>query len=574
MLRSLSVGAKIQGIALGLIVLMIIVSIVSAVMVERVRSELELQSRAFLPLSNRIASIEATVLEGEVEAERLRVALIEGRSGVAYETVHETLRQNAEKRREQFRRARAILGELDLSALPKASAVAAARAEEALSAVESDLADYHTVLDRLLEAHVTENLSEARLLEDLLAEEEAQIFQRLERLRSEMQTHVAAAVTEIVRLDVLLDRLILALTGIAVLLGLVASYLVTRRIVRPIGDLVAGLKRVESGDLQTELRITSGDETATMARGFNEMIAGLRAKERITDTFGKYVDPRVVDALIRNPDMTKPGGDRRRMTVMFSDMTGFTGLSETLPPDSLVALLNAYFEEMASPIQEREGVIDKFIGDSIMAYWGPPFVTPERAAGDAVAAALTQLSRLPHFREKVPDVLGIPMDTRRIDLHIGIASGQTLIGTVGSARHRNYTIMGDTVNVAARLEGTCKVYGARIVVDEPTRSGTEGVLFRELDAVRVKGRSEPVRIFEPLAIGSGTAEQQGLAAAFDEGLAAYRERRFEAAQTAFERALSFAPDDRASQIFLERIQALAADPPGEDWDGIWTMDAK
>jgi class 3 adenylate cyclase len=574
MTRGLSVGAKIHGIGIGLILLMVTVSAVSAVLIDRVRAELQLQASVFIPLSNRIASIETAVLEGEVHIERMRLAMAEGRSGASYEEAHNEIRDVSGLVDDQFARARGLLESLSEDDLDKRPLVAATKISAGLDAVQTELADYREQLDRLLDAHQAGRLEEARLLDTLLAEEEEEIYHRLERMRIEMQDQVERAVAEIIELDIWFDRVIIVFTVGAVILGALVSSLVTRRIVNPIGELVHGLKRVGDGDLQTELSVRTRDETATMAEGFNEMIAGLRAKERITDTFGTYVDRRVVDALIGNPAMTKQGGDRRRMTVMFADMTGFTSLSESLPPDSLVALLNAYFERMAAPVGESDGVIDKFIGDSIMAYWGPPFVDARKQAGLAVGAALAQIGMMQAFRDSVPEILGIPMDASKFDIHTGIATGQTLVGTVGSSHHRNYTIMGDTVNVAARLEGACKAYGVRLLVDESTRSETEGVLFRELDSLRVKGRAEPVRIFEPMALGPGSPDQARLAAAFETGLTAYRHQDFAAAEQAFAACLDIAPEDKATVILLERTMALAANPPSPDWDGVWTMTSK
>lgn len=573
-MKGFSIGTKIFAISVALILLLTVVSGVSAYMVERVRHELQLQALVFLPLSNRIAAIETTVLEGEVQIERLRLALAEHRSGVTLTDVEDKIEGIHLLVDEQFTRAYALLQTLEIDELSLDSAITATRVEGALQGVEAEYRDYRNNLAKLMEAHRKGQGLQALLLDELLMEEEEEIYHQLERMRLNMQDHVEESVGEILRLDNLMDRLIWILTGLAVLFGLSFSALITSRIVRPMRDLVTGLKRVEEGDLDTELMVLSKDETAAMAESFNEMIAGLRAKERITETFGKYVDARVVDSLIGNPSLTKPGGDMRRMSVIFTDMTGFTSLSQQLPPSSLVTLLNAYFERMAAPVQNRDGVIDKFIGDAIMAYWGAPFVDPRHQADYAVHAALDQLSLLQGFRDDVPEILGIPTDANAIDLHIGVATGQALVGTVGSAHHRNYTIMGDTVNVAARLEGACKVYGVRVLVDEATFKETDGVLFREIDALRVKGRSVPIRIYEPLALEPASTALTQMAHSFDQGLSAYRNRDFEQAERCFAACLEAVPEDRVALTFLERTMALAANPPAPEWDGVWTISSK
>lgn len=574
MLKSFSIGGKIYSIALGLVVLMVAVSAASLYMVERVREELQLQSGIFLPLSNRIASIEARVLDGEVHIERLRHALEEGRQTAISADIHREIQRIGASADEEFQRAYAILENIDQDALTKESAVAAAQVEAALHQVDAEYRDYRMKLERLLNAQLSGALSDVQLLNDLVIQDEQEIYAHAEKVRAQMQNHVAASLNHVVELDEILDRLIFTLTGLAALLGLILSAIVTRWIVNPMRALVSGLKRVEDGDLETELRVETRDETAAMARGFNEMIAGLRAKERITETFGKYVDSRVVDSLIGNPSLTKPGGDRRHMTVLFTDMSGFTGLSEALSPDLLVRLLNEYFTEMSEPITQREGVIDKYIGDAIMAYWGPPFTDPVNQAELACAASLDQLDRLESFRKAVPEILGVKLQTDPIDIHSGIASGPAVVGTVGSHQHRNYTVMGDTVNLAARLEGACKAYHVRILVDEATQADCKGVLFREIDFLRVKGRSEPVRAYQPMARLPASASDRQLAKLYADALSAFRKRDFDGAINLFDKCLEIAPDDPPSLVQKGRAEALRETPPPDDWDGVWEMRSK
>ena len=330
---------------------------------------------------------------------------------------------------------------------------------------------------------------------------------------------------------------------------------------------------MRSGDLAFDLSITSRDEVGQLAEGFREMVAGLRAKQQITETFGKYVDPRVVERLIEDPESSKPGGDRRTMTVFFSDIAAFTRLSTEFTASSLVRLLNRYFEVMTVPIRDSGGVIDKYIGDAIMAYWGPPFVAAEVQAGAACAAALNQLPALAAFRAEVPEILGLRANAPTIEIRIGLATGPLVVGSVGSEVSRNYTVIGDTVNLASRLEGACKLYRTQVLVDEGTRVAADGFRFRELDAIRVWGRSEPVRIFE-LRGAAADGTQDPLTGPFERALAAYRAQAFDVAEAGFRKCLEIDPDDGASSLFLERLGALREHPPGPDWDGVWAMTSK
>ena len=574
MLKTHSIGTKIYSIALSLGLLMIVVSSASVYMVGEVRQELELQSTTFLPLSNHIADIESRVLEGEVVIERLRVAMEDDRLHMTSKESHQIIREASIGIHEEFAGARSILDSLNLDDLSKDAAIATTKVSGSLAGVEQQYRDYEAQINRLLDAHDASDFNSMPLLDQMLTQSEVRIYRELDALRHQMESHVVAAIEKVVELENILNILMIALTTIAALLGLTFAAIVTRRIVTPMKSLVEGLKRVGAGDLETTLAVTTRDETATLAIGFNEMVEGLRAKERITDTFGKYVDSRVVDALISNPSMTKPGGDRRYMTVLFADMRGFTGLSERLSPDALVTLLNVYLEDMSVPIQETDGVIDKFIGDAIMAYWGPPFVDAAHQAQNACTAALRQLNLIAAFQKKVPEILGVRIDGDPIDIHSGIASGPALVGTVGSAHHRNYTIMGDTVNLAARIEGACKTYGVRLLVDEATRKETKGILFREIDALRVKGRSEPVKVFEAMVFDPAPEPKQRLARSFDAGLSAYRRGSFDEAISAFQKCLEIEPQDGPSKVFLNRLDHLKNSPPPSDWDGVFDMLSK
>jgi adenylate cyclase len=261
------------------------------------------------------------------------------------------------------------------------------------------------------------------------------------------------------------------------------------------------------------------------------------------------------------------------MTVFFSDIVAFTRLSTELTASSLLRLLNRYFEVMTVPIRASGGVIDKYIGDAIMAYWGPPFVEAETQAGAACVAALNQLPALAAFRAEVPEILGLRANAPHIDIRIGLATGPLAVGTVGSEVSRNYTVIGDTVNLASRLEGACKLYRTQILVDEGTRVAAGGFRFRELDEIRVWGRSEPVRIFELRGFGSDDADEP-LVGCFEQALAAYRTQAFDVAEAGFKQCLAIDPEDGASALFLERLEVLRRQPPGPGWDGVWSMTSK
>jgi class 3 adenylate cyclase len=355
----------------------------------------------------------------------------------------------------------------------------------------------------------------------------------------------------------------------------VFAALVSGGITRPVRRLLEGTRSVEAGNLDEALSVTSTDEIGHLTAAFNRMVEQLRLKEHIRKTFGKYVDPRVVEGLIDKPALAVDG-QHRVMTVMFCDVKGFTGASKGMTPQGLVKVMNRFFSTMSAPIRDHGGIIDKYIGDSIMAYWGPPFTEHADQSRLACLAAVEMLDRVASLQAEFPALLGVRSLPTSFDIRIGIATGEALVGSIGSELMMSYTVMGDTVNLASRLEGTNKVYGTRILVSAATVAGAAAAIeAREIDRVTLLGQTEPQEVFEIMARkGELTSAQIALRSYFSEGLAAYRARQWDEARTAFVAALGSAPDDRPSMVFIDRIDNLMASPPAEGWDGSWQINQK
>lgn len=370
-------------------------------------------------------------------------------------------------------------------------------------------------------------------------------------------------------------RLNWIITAIATALGLIFAWAVTRSLVEPIRRLLGGTRAVEQGDLTVEMHIKTTDELGVLGESFNHMVAGLREKERIKETFGKYVDPRIVRVLLENR-LPREGGERRVMTVFFSDLADFTQMCEGLMPDITVRFLNRYFSLMSAVIGEREGIIDKYIGDSVMAFWGPPFISETEHAELCCRAALDQMARLDEFRAGLLNLLGIRHGLPQMNVRMGIATGAVTVGIIGSETARGYTVIGDTVNLASRLEQPNKFYGTRILVAEETRRQVAGGLaFREIDRLQVAGKRQPVRVFELLGYERDVSDAQGkLLVEFERGLAAYRKCEWDAAQAAFRACRETTPADPPSQVFLERVEEFRRVPPPDGWDGVWIAESK
>jgi len=572
----ISIGAKIFGISLLMLALMAGAAAISTLTVDRITVELDLLSHVFLPLSEQVAAVEAHALEQEIQLERLRL--------LYDRTPHdESAIETALAAFERY--GTALDAELSATTvlLDATRGIATADSARTLGGIEvrlqmiaqehQDFEDHGRTL--LTYAARGEHAVQGELAR-LIKAEKVEYNQAVDALHRDVVAYSQSASLRAEAHEKRLRVLTFVLTGAAAAFGLIIAGVVTLGLVRPVGRLLAGMRAIEAGRLETRVEVTTRDEIGALARGFNDMAGELRVKERIKDMFGHYVDPRIVQDLIDKPSLTEPGGERRVMTVFFSDIAGFTSIGERLTPDALVGLINAYLTEMSEPIRAESGVLDKFIGDAIMAYWGPPFVAPDEQAARACRAALASLDRLAEFRERVPEIVGLRRDAPEIDIRIGIATGPMVVGNVGSDVLKNYTLMGDSVNLGSRLEGACKAYGLRILIAEETRNlAGDAIETREIDALAAKGKSEPVRVFEPLALG-GRLDDAGarLKERFEQGLAAYRAQDWDMAEAAFRGASEAVADDPPSRVFLKRIRHLRDQPPGDAWDGVWRMTAK
>ena len=284
-------------------------------------------------------------------------------------------------------------------------------------------------------------------------------------------------------------------------------------------------------------------------------------------SFALYLAPQVIDKMLASNKLPVLGGETRDVTVFFSDLAGFSSISENMTPEELVAFMNEYLSAMTDIIESKGGYVDKYIGDSIVAVFGAPADDSDHAS-NAAHAALGCRARLEELNQNSAVFQGYKVAHR-----MGLNSGAALVGNIGSRRRFNYSVMSDAVNVASRLEGANKYYGTTIAASEMTVALTESrFAWRELDAIRVQGRSTPVKIYELLAeAGLETPQQAEAAAAYAEGLAHWRIRAFDAAAKCFERAASF---DKPCALFLARASAFARHPPGPDWEPVSTLDAK
>jgi len=317
--------------------------------------------------------------------------------------------------------------------------------------------------------------------------------------------------------------------------------------------------------LASSLLIAAAIYTMNMAFGY---FVESRSKRRLAGRFGEYVPPELVDRMARDPERYTMEPKNAELTILFCDVRGFTGISESLDPEALREYINEYLTEMSAIIRDRHrGTLDKYIGDAIMAFWGAPVDDPQHAR-HAVLAALEMQRQCGALNARLA-ARGWP----RLEIGVGVNSGTVRVGDMGSRVRRAYTAMGDAVNVASRLESRTKNYAVGILVGEATRSRVKDVVFREIDRVRVKGKDEAITVYEPV----GERPQEGLREelqSWQEALRAYRAREWDAAEASLLSLQRANPGRGLYAAYLTKIQDLRRRALPPDWDGVTAFDEK
>lgn len=348
-------------------------------------------------------------------------------------------------------------------------------------------------------------------------------------------------------------NLMIGLAFLIVFAGLLSAWLAQRLIAAPLIKVVNEIRHVERFDLDKVQRHPSRlTEIENLSGAIGDMAQGLAA-------FRKYIPADLVRRLVSDGDGARLGGAVRPMSVMFIDLAGFTGMSERLG-DRIIPLLSRYFDSVSAQVQNHNGTIDKFIGDAVMAFWGAPSQNPDHAV-DCCRAALA-------CQRAVGEAGLVDDHGQPVKIRIGINSGDMLVGNIGSEVRLNYTVIGDAVNIASRLESTNKVYGSTIIIGPETRRlAGDRIVVRELDRLAVYGRAGGLQIYELLGMAGEFDARPEWVAAYEAGLVAWRAGDFSAAIAAFQKVLEIRHDDAASVVMIERCRQQLEHPAGEAWDG-------
>ena len=573
----ITIGIKIFGIAVGLLILMAVVALLSMRMTRTVDGELAVIDRNYFPAYVALARANIRTIEESAYARRLLLAAAAPSADLQkLDELRQRVVSSGKASEEEIAVARQHINEQIADPLDFDDNIALARLDVRIEALQEERQRYEAVLAKLLAAGQTDDKPQTSELLAELDDWRDDFDRKIDAARSEMRRLAGAAIVGTRAYQHHVVDIGLVLLAIAALLGVTVAAAVTRGLVRPVRRLLAGTAAVERGALDTIVPITSRDEIGRLTQSFNSMVGELRMKAQIRETFGKYVDPRIVAGLIDRPELTDAKGSRREMTILFCDMRGFTTFSEGMTPAAVVTVLNRYMTLMSEPIRRNSGILDKYIGDGIMAFWGPPFTGADEQARLACLAALDQIAGLAAFRAELPDLTGFKRGLPEIDIRIGVATGDVVAGNIGSEQTRNYTVIGDAVNLASRLEGANKTYGTQVLISRATNQlAADTVETREIDSVLVVGKAEPQRIFELLGRkGEVPSERLQLRDAFAEALAAYRRGAWDDARAGFEDCLAIVPCDAPTKVFLGRLARFQSAAPPPDWTGVWSLTEK
>jgi len=286
-------------------------------------------------------------------------------------------------------------------------------------------------------------------------------------------------------------------------------------------------------------------------------------RRKLRRAFGFYLAEPVLEHMLQDEHALQLGGERRTLSVLFSDIRGFTNLSENASAEALGMALNAHLTQLTRAVFEHRGTLDKYMGDCVMAFFGAPVPIGEHALC-AVRAALRMQQQLQQVQPVWKDNCG-----SEVKIGVGVATGDVVVGNMGSDTLFDYTVIGDTVNLASRLEGLTKVYGVDVLVSEATRQATKDeVTYLEVDVVRVKGKQKPVAVYEAVCEGKPDEARSMYHECCQVGLRAYRGQQWQDGITQFEKAAKLRPEARLPALYLQRIARLSVDPPGSDWDGV------
>ena len=577
-INKISISKKITGSMISLLFIMLMIVVVSFFKIEHTDKKLTTMTTYVIPLSSSVHIIYINSLKQKNILERLlKFSKLNKIDIKLIDKELDNFKIITQRNYNEFNNSKILLnkaiGEIDIND----NAIELMQIVPLLKIIEKEYKDFNNlVLDitNLENIHKIETFSE--YLKEVTQEideldyillETVDIFQKL--MQNESQDVMIG--------ELKIHELSLIISLLAFSIGIMIAPKLSKNIVSPLKTMIIAAKAISSGNLDIQIKTSSNDEVGELANTFNDMTQDLKKQKQIKETFGKYVDPRVVeDILLNDNDLEITNGNKKNMTIFFSDIENFTTISELLTPSGLITLMNRYFTLTSKPITNYNGVIDKYIGDAIMAFWGEPFIEDKNHAKLACHAALEQFDKLEELNADIAELLGFRKNLPKINIRIGLCSGEVIAGSIGSSNSKSYTVMGDTVNIASRLESANKKYGTRILISEVTYDMVKDeFITRIIDKITVAGKSEPTSIYE--LIGENNKVEKPvieLASLYSQAFDLYQQTNWNDANELLEQCLKINPQDKASQHLLNRINHFKSTPPPKDWNGIWHVSHK
>ncbi len=360
-----------------------------------------------------------------------------------------------------------------------------------------------------------------------------------------------------------LHWLVLSLFMSSLCLFILGGLWIAKRITQPVTILTQGAAQIEQGHYDLNIKVGQEDELGRLAQQFNAMAKGLEERGKVRSLLGKVVSPEIAQELMKNG--VELGGEERMVTCLFSDIRNFTQLCEVHSAKQIIKTLNTLLTCFTKLIDSQNGVVDKYIGDAVMALFGVP-VKDEKQAHNAVMAGLTMVAALSEINQQLKS-----MDLVEVGLGIGINTGKVIAGNMGSASRLNYTVIGDGVNLASRLEGLTKFYGVPILVSEATQKQCPKICFREIATVRVKGKKKGIKIYQPMALKEAlNQEQLNELENYQQALNLYQQQQWAKAYDGFHTLNLQYPEELLYQVYLKQVQERRHLAFDDNWDGVFT----
>jgi len=571
-MNNIPIGIKIFGLMIGMLALLLISSYANYTRVQEVSYDLVGISDHLVPLDGVVAKIQTHTLKQQAQNERIwRLHEYETPDTKQIEEAQQEFESLGQLTEKEIQEASHLLDTALERAQNKQEIIELARLQLLLQNIGSERLEFQEVAIEM-HGHLKQKEKEiAFQSQDILEQEEDDIDREIETVRLTLESMVqrSARTAEIHEKSAM--QLNMILVGIATIFGLLCAAFAAAGLTRPIKRLLGGTEEIVQNNLDVEVRATSQDEIGELTDIFNTMVRGIRDKERIQATFGQYLDPRIVDQLIHDSENDLGKEDKKTVTVLFSDVAHFSAISEMLTPTGLVNLINHYLTLATEPIIRSNGIIDKFIGDAVAAFWAPPYANENELAHLACEAALEQFDQLDKLRRRMPDLMGFRQGLPEVNIRVGLATGEVLVGNIGSESTKSYTILGPAAEIAEELEGASKVYGTQILMTEEThQSAQEGFETRKIDKLILNTQQTPTPIFELLSrkgdLEPNIAEMRDT---FEAGLDQYWNREWDRAYKHFETCLALAPSDGPANLYKTRVQQFQTTPPPSNWDGTW-----